>query len=381
MAKSGTLVIDIKRWNPEITDDDLQRYMSIVTFDLTAEQRERIETPKAVYAMQDSVLALHWHPEFVPMECIRTRIEATFPNSNLELIIPTQHNQLVSYDDYTGVEIDTYSKGFNLKVQLLAHFSKDRLSDAGVFKDMLAYTFKYRSSQLEEFIDSVLEPGYQERVNEAAAKTGAEDTLVNFVRNGVTKLKKLMEIKFSETPEFMRRNKIIQLYFDSLRGEYGDSHIDRAQVFLKAVKKIVKRRFSPTHFYETEEMIAEIRSLGGCIVVPHPEQFWPILLADYDVDAYEVWNPQSLEYTDFLINVVSRQNSRRLAGERPLLITMGDDCHMGEKTKPVHRQNLAKASREIGVQPAWEDLQVKKSLILAGMDRRKTIEEYKSRLG
>ncbi len=48
------------------------------------------------------------------------------------------------------------------------------------------------------------------------------------------------------------------------------------------------------------------------MVIPHPEQFWPILLADYDVDGYEVWNPQSREYTDFLIRALDNQNKRRL---------------------------------------------------------------------
>jgi hypothetical protein len=179
----------------------------------------------------------------------------------------------------------------------------------------------------------------------------------------------------------MVRNKIIKYFFDKLRDEYGDQYIDRVQVFLRAIKKLVKVNFSFTHFYETQEIIDEVRSLGGGLVIPHPEQFWPILLADYDVDGYEVWNPQSRDYTDFLINVVIRKNKRLGTGERPLLVFMGDDCHMGEKAKDPQYQDKAKAAREIGVQPAWDDMAVRKSLILAGIDRRSTIEAYKERLG
>jgi hypothetical protein len=102
------------------------------------------------------------------------------------------------------------------------------------------------------------------------------------------------------------------------------------------------------------------------------------LLADYDVDGYEVWNPQSREYTEFLINVVHRQNESR--GGKPILIFMGDDCHMGEKAKDPRYQDTAKASRQIGYQPAWDDPAIRKSLILANVNRRRVIEEYKSRL-
>jgi len=59
---------------------------------------------------------------------------------------------------------------------------------------------------------------------------------------------------------------------------------------------------------------------------------------------------------------------------------MGDDCHMGEKVKDPRFQDREKAAREIGVQPAWDDLAIRKSLILAGVDRRKAITEYKSKL-
>jgi len=155
--------------------------------------------------------------------------------------------------------------------------------------------------------------------------------------------------------------------------------VDRLQAYLKAVKTLVKQDFDLSFFYRASEVIEEVRGLGGCVVIPHPEQFWPILLRNYDVDGIEVWNPQSQEYTEFLISVVNEQNERNSSG-RDTLIFMGDDCHMGEKTKPVDQQDTAKAVREIGLQPAWDDLSIRKKLIVNNISRHSIIQEYKDRL-
>ena len=160
---------------------------------------------------------------------------------------------------------------------------------------------------------------------------------------------------------------------------YDSRLIDVVQIFLNAVKKVVKGYFNYEYFYLTQEIIEEIWGLGGSIIVPHPEQFWPILLADYDVDVYEVWNPQSQDYTEFLINVVTNLSTRHK--EKPLLITMGDDCHLGEKLKPLNRQDREKASREIGIQPGWDDISIRKALIQNNIDRPLIIQLYKERLG
>lgn len=116
------------------------------------------------------------------------------------------------------------------------------------------------------------------------------------------------------------------------------------------------------------------------MVIPHPEQFWPILLAEYDVDGYEVWNPQSQRYTEFLISVLYEKNRRRGNLARRMLVFMGDDTHMGEKTLPVQSGNGNKARREIGLQTAWDDLSISKKLIVADMDRARVIQEYQTRL-
>lgn len=364
----------------EITEWDQQLYLQLISGDLSQVQKARIIEPAQVYPRQDCVLAVHWHPEFIPLDLIRQRIHATFPARDEELIIPTQHNVLMAYDGYAGVEVDCYSPCFNRKVQLLIHFEKNRIEDADVFKSMLEHTFKYRSQQLFEFIATVIDPAMEERLQRAAARTGADADLVEFVRVHTRKLKKLYERNESITPPDAIKNKLLVYYVDALRDLYDARQVNHALMLLKAVKMIVKENFSLDFFYQTEEVIEEVRRLGGGIVIPHPEQFWPILLADYDVDGYEVWNPQSREFTEFLINVVNRRNKLASNGQRPVLIFMGDDCHMGEKAREPRYQDPEKAGREIGVQPAWDDLAIRKSLIVANASRRSVIEEYRARL-
>lgn len=362
----------------EITEEDQQRFFQVVSTDLEPWQIEQVVTPSSIHVRQEAVLAAHWHPEFVPMEHIRKRVDAMFPNRKEELLIPTQHNVLMSWGDHSGVEVDCYSSGFNRKVQLLLHFTNDKVQEAGVLKSMLAHTFKYRSGQLFEFMHSITKPN-EERINLAAKETGADGTLIEFVRINVSKIERMLDDNWTDVPRLSVKNKLLRNWFDTMRPELGDNTIDRVQAYLKAVKKLVKKDFNLSFFYRASEVIEEVRGLGGGIVIPHPEEFWPILLRNYDVDGIEVWNPQSQEYTEFLISVVNEQNQRRRSS-RETLIFMGDDCHMGEKTKPVEQQDAAKAAREIGYQPAWDDLSIRKKLIVNTMSRRTIIKEYKARL-
>lgn len=363
----------------EISEWDQNAYLKIVSTELTEEQKQRIANPESVYPHQKSTIAVHWHPEFVPLEIIMLRMSRMFPNCNRSIVIPTQHNQILGLNGYAGLEIDCYSKGFNRKVQLLIHFKASSRIKNGMFAHMAEHTFKYRSTQLDEYLETIVNPKLNHRIEEAAMETGADDAIISFARAHAVKLKNLIEDNESRTPAFMLRNKIVESYFNELREIFDDRTIDRAQVFLKAVKAIVKAGFSNKYFYETEHVIEEARSLGAGIVVPHPEQFWPILLADYDVDGYEVWNPQSREYTEFIIDYVNRLNDSRKRIKK-VLVFMGDDTHMSEKTLPVEAQNKEKAAREVGLQPAWEEHAVKMVLEGAGIDRRRVIDEYEERI-
>ncbi len=366
---------------PDITEVDQRVLSEIVCVHITPEEMHKIITPVKQHPNQKTVLAVHWHPEYIPMELVKKRIENTFPNKEQELIIPTQHNELMTYDDkYYGAEIDCYSRGFQRKVQLLLHCRLEATERAGVLRSMLNHTFEYRASQLFELLDTFMDPKWEDYLQLAAEGTGVGEDEVHFARVQTYKLYRLlMEHEKSISRDFLK-NKLLRDFVDGQRCLYPDQFINRVQVFIKSVKKIVKANFSLEYFYRTSEVIEEARSLGCGIVVPHPEQFWPILLCEYDIDGYEVWNPQSREYTEFLVNVINRQNKSRSRSQRPLLVFMGDDAHMGEKIKDPTKIEAAKYYREIGVQPAWDDLSIKKSLIIGNFDRQKVMNEYRARL-
>ncbi len=414
----------------DITEQEDALFRSLIVTDLAPWQAEQVTTPPSVHESQREVLATHWHPEFVPMGLIRQRIAAMFPRREAELIIPTQHNELTSWDGYTGVEVDCYSSGFNQKVQLLLHFESSRvatakpgahaahigpapldatdvtrpdsppprstpgippqpesslLSDdrlhtgAHTLRSMLAHTRKYRASQLYDYVRAVVHPA-DDVAGPAVRETGADDDVLAFARLMTGKFARLLETHGAAMPEDMIKNKLLRNFIDGLRGDWEDTFIDRVQAYLKAVKEQVKRRFPLDYFYRATEFIEEAHGLGGCVVIPHPEQFWPILLAEYDVDGYEVWNPQSSRYTEFLISVVNRKNRGPGLSRREILVFMGDDCHLGEKTRPREQQDTEKAAREVGLQPAWDDPAVRKRLSLTGVSRASVIRDYRARL-
>jgi hypothetical protein len=367
--------------SPELTDEDHAQFKALTSSELNAEQVAQIVTPPTVYRDQKSVLAVHWHPEIVPLDLALQRINAMFPNCERSLIIPTDHNILRALNGYAGVEVDCYSVGFQRKIQLLVHLREERLAKAGVFQAMLKHTFDYRSRQLIEIVEALIGHANDFVLQRAVSMTGVDEEVVAFVRAHAARFKDLLECHAHEIPAEVIKNRLLRDYFDSLIPRYNRRLIELSQILIHAVKTAVKAGYKLDYFYRTRDVIEEARSLGAGIVIPHPEQFWPVLLADYDVDGYEVWNPQSREYTDFLINVVNRQNKTARRGRRPILVFMGDDTHLGEKVRDPAVQDPAKKSREIGLQPAWDDLTIRKSLIVANADRDTLIAEYTARLG
>jgi hypothetical protein len=380
VASLRCMAVDLALVPREVTEEDAQAFARIIDTTLSPEQVERIVNPARTYPRQEYVLAVHWHPEHVPMDLLARRIDKLYPNRVDELIIPTQHNVLMEYGGHWGVEVDCYSSGFNRKVQLLLHFHGLDMERAEVLVSMLRHTHRYRASQLLEYLDALAEPSQERRRQLAASRTNAEEDLVAFVQIQAAKIKELILLHEADLPDDAYKNKLVRNFFDTLRTRYADRLINKAQVYAKAVKDVVKEEFSLSYFYRATEIIEEARSLGAGVVIPHPEQFWPILLADYDVDGIEVWNPQSQQYTEFLINVVNRRNRMGWHGQRPILIFMGDDCHMSEKTRDPAEQDPEKAAREIGLQPAWHDYAIRKSLIINGVSRRKIIDVYRQRL-
>lgn len=371
---------DLDRAVDEISSWDQEQFKRIVSTELTPAQREMVADPGTSYSRQNEILAIHWHPEWIPEELTAQRVAALYPNAGERLIIPTQHNQILSWNGYSGVEVDCYSSGFNRKVQLLLHFKSEALSEANILRSMLEHTFKYRTGQMFEFMDTITQPALAGRLEQAAMDTGSSEEVVAFVRFYTARLRRLVEMNLADTPPVMIKNKLLAEYVGAQRGRHTDLMVNRAQLLLKAVKAIVKGHFPLSYFFRASEVIEEVRSLGGGVVIPHPEQFWPILLADYDVDGVEVWNPQSREYTEFLIRALTNQNKSRPSGRRRMLIFMGDDTHMSVKLKEPGQVEPSKYEREVGLQPAWDEVAVRKSLSLAGASRSQVIDEYQARL-
>jgi hypothetical protein len=368
--------------DPEPTAEDEADFQAIVATELTPEQEDQIRSPGSVHSEQRHTLAVHWHPEFIPLPLVRERMGAMFPAVEEELCIPTQHNELLALNGFSGVEVDCFSSDFNQKIQLLAHFQTDRVARAVTFRDMLDHTRNYRRMQLGSLLDALetKQNGNGEFARRAAGLSGADGRVVAFAAAVAHKLRSLLERHKAKVARDSLKNKLVRNFLNRKRGVYGDTFVSRVQVYVNEVKTAVKSAFSPEYYYDTREIIEEIRGLGGGVVIPHPEQFWPVLLAGYDVDGYEVWNPQSRRYTEFLISVVAEQNRNRPKHCRELLVFMGDDCHMSEKVLPPAEQDPLKAAREVGLQPAWDDPNIRKKLTADQARRERVVQRYRERL-
>lgn len=364
----------------EITPWDRNTFEKLTSVAIGADQTERITSPPNRFPDEEAVLAIHWHPEHIPTDLVRRRLDNIYPQMREALIIPTQHNEILTYGDYAGAEVDCKASAFNRKVQILIHFEKSRIASASKLLDMIDHTRRYRATQLHDFLDSFTVPEMRDRLEDAADKTGVDADIVRFACKAAAKLQALIHIYSPNIPELSVKNKLFINYLNAHRQNHNAYPISRVVIFALTVKEIVKRRFSLDYFYEVQDVIKEVRSLGGCVVVPHPEQFWPILLADYDVDGYEVWNPQSREFSEFLIQTVVRKNRAAALLSRPLMIFMGDDTHMSEILLDRAAHNPEKTSREIGYQPAWRDPFIRKTLETMGINKTQIIRDYKDRL-
>jgi hypothetical protein len=280
----------------------------------------------------------------------------------------------MEYDgEFSGVEVDCYSHGFNQKVQLLLHFKTSRLDNAHTMRAMLRHTRTYRASQLFDFMHTITAP-MEDRIEEAARTTGADLELVEFVRHNVTKVQRMVEERHADLPEDALKNKLLRNYFNALRTRYDGGLIDRIQTYLSPSSHR-QAHFTLRYFYRTSEVIEEAGPRAGSSS-PHPEQFWPILLADYDVTATRSGTPVP-RYTDFLITAGPANCLGR--SSRPQARLHGRRHAHGREGQGSAEQNPRRRP-EIGYQPAWDDLEISKRLILSGMSREIVIREYRDRL-
>ena len=85
----------------ELTDWDQAIYRKLVSTEISPEERDALVNPPMIIGDEEAVLAIHWHPESVPMDINELRINKMFPAHSEELIIPTQHNLLMSFHEYS----------------------------------------------------------------------------------------------------------------------------------------------------------------------------------------------------------------------------------------------------------------------------------------
>lgn len=363
----------------EPTEKERVLFTSLVDRTLAPWQLEQVRTPRHKEPTQRSVLATHWHPEFIPMPIIMERIDAMYPNRQDELIIPTQHNVLMELNGFAGVEVDCFDASFDEKVQLLLHFKAESIREAHTLRTILAQTFAYRATQLYALLEA-LEQAHPALIDRAVRHSGATAEIICTMSRCATCLRTLIEQEEGSYDPDALKNRLIRDFIDAVQPFSNAETRATAHSYLRAVKGVVKERFDYSNLHAAHDIIAETRALGGCIVIPHPEQFWPVLLADYDVDGIEVWNPQSQRYTEFLIATVNRRNSGLSASDKKTLLFMGDDCHLSEKTRPLAVQDPLKAAREVGLQPAWDHPLIRQHLLAAHSSRNEIITQYRERL-
>ncbi|MFI3272612.1 MAG: hypothetical protein R3Y11_11020 [Pseudomonadota bacterium] len=387
---------------PEPDEQDTALFQRLIDTTLTQEHVDELITPQYTYAEEKEFLAIHWHPQHVPLDLVKQRFDALFPNvaEADRLIIPTEHNVLHGWGDYAGVEVDCADHKMKLKVQLLLHFKVDavgcvreELGDtagedkgkAHTLRTMLDHTARYRTKQLRHLLETAANPEapqHQHRLERAVRASSATPQIVDFVSAQAHKLLHLLGTEVDAPTTDERRSTLLRDTVEAQRATLGPLFTAQVHAYTKALRGRVKAEFPLDFFYTAQECIEEARALGAMVTIPHPEQFWPILLANYDADGVEVWNPQSKRHTDFLIATITETNRRRAkSGKRkPIIVTTGDDCHVGEMVQQLVSDHQ-RPVRELGVQGAWSDDNTLEALHEAGISRQSIMRAVRERLG
>ena len=361
-----------KKISDNISPAELECFKKLTSINLNDQATFLAGVPSQLAPKEQELMALHWHPEWVPIELIESRIHKAFPVATNSLVIPTQHNQVLTSGAYAGVEADVYAKNYGQKVQLLIHFKADKMPKAGVFIKMMERTYNYRAHQLMEILDALIGPGAACELSTAAVSMEAVKLACLYAH----KLKFLIlehKILGSEADELLK-NRLLTDFIGGSAKNFSPELVGQALAHINAVKKGVKSQMRPEQFYSPEEVIEEARSLGAGVIIPHPPKFWPILLSELDVDGWEVWNPSTPKHTIFLIEALKRHNETHA---KKLLAFMGDDTHMSAKIRENYGTEKKGAEREIGFQPPWADPIVAKSLKEAGQSRQKSLDAYR----
>lgn len=366
----------------DIGEADWRRFDHLTSVELNDEEKELAARPGLTAPEAGEFLAVHWHPEWTPLDLIRRRLELAFPRADNFLAIPTQHNKVLSFGSWAGVEADVYDRRYGLKVQLLIHLPAERLAGASTFQAMMDHTYNYRAHQLLGILSRLAEPDEAALKVQASLKSTIAESAMEMARFYAVRLRAMIESSgiLGGSRDEMLKNRLLPDFMALSVPPAQQNLLGQALMFVKAFKKTVKGELRPEKFYSPQEVIEEARSLGAGIVIPHPPIFWPILLSGLDVDGWEVWNPSTPHHTLFLLETMHRINESRRRGRR-LLAFMGDDTHMSAKIR-LERDNEKDADgREIGFQPPWTDPEVDATLKRTSQSLTNTLNEYRFRLG
>ncbi|MDR1486590.1 MAG: hypothetical protein LBT62_01150 [Deltaproteobacteria bacterium] len=360
----------------EANEEDIEVFERLTSITLSEQEKTLAIIPDHIAPEEKRLMALHFHPEWVPLELIERRLQRSFPHATDRLIIPTQHNMILPLEPWAGVEADVYVPEYQQKIHLLIHLKSSVLKRAGVFQAMIERTFRYRASQLMDILQALTNP--DEAMSAELKKSGLDAKALQIAGRFSQKLFNLIqtrEILSTKRSEMLKNRLLVD--FMTARGCYfPPKTLERALAVVKIVKGLVKRRLNPNCFYAARELIEEARSLGAGVVIPHPPLFWPALLDDLDVDGWEVWNPSTPNQTIFLIDCLARMSQVR----PKLLAFMGDDTHMSSKIRPNLAEDKRSLLREIGFQPPWQQPKVMEALKAAGQSRDRTLDEYRARI-
>ncbi len=366
----------------DLDEEDWRQFHHLTSVELTAGETELAASPGRAAPESRAYLATHWHPEWIPLDLIRRRLDTAFPRAENSLAIPTQHNRVLTFGPWAGVEADAYDRRYGLKVQLLVHFAADRRPRASAFLAMMDRTYNYRAHQLLDILGRLAEPDAASLNVQKALKCSVTETALRMARFYAIRLRTLIERSgiLGGPADEMLKNRLLPDFLQARSSPAHRALAEQALMVIGAVKKTVKTGLNPEAFHSPEEIIEEARSLGGGVVIPHPPIFWPILLADLDVDGWEVWNSSTPHHTVFLLEALDRANQAR-RGRRRLLAFMGDDTHLSGKIRPARSEEKDSANREIGFQDPWFDPAVQTVLERTGQSLIGTLNEYRTRLG
>jgi len=56
------------------------------------------------------------------------------------------------------------------------------LEEASILKSMLAHTYQYRQSQFYDFLETIINPKFEDRLQEAIRVTGMEEGIVGLTK-------------------------------------------------------------------------------------------------------------------------------------------------------------------------------------------------------